>query len=279
MTTPEGPAQGNPADRPAWGTPPAGGWGEKPADGAQTRSWSEEGVPSADPDGATTRVTQPRPEPDGSVTRIEQPGAWGPPSHPHPGVWGGQPGGPQHGGGPQGGGPQGGGPQPWGPDPQAPSWAQQPPPGGGWGPPQQPYPGGPPPYAGAPQPQWGPPGYPPLPGPPNSRPRRSRTPLVVGGILLAVLAVVAFLAFVAPGFAYTTVFDRTQLQAGVQRVLTDDYQYTGVGEVVCGDPAAAPITVRTGAMFTCTATIDGVPATVPVTVTSDDGGYDVGRPT
>jgi hypothetical protein len=263
MTTPEGPAHGNPADRPTWGAPPAGGWGEKPSEAAPTRSWSEEGAPRPDPDGPTSRVTLP--EPDGSVTRIEQPGAWGPPHDPGPGAWGAQ----------QGGGPQTGAPQ-WGPNPQAPAWAQQPPPGGGWGPPQQPYPGGPPPPG--PQPQWGPPGYPPLPGPPSGRPRRSRTPFVIGGLVLVALAVVAFLAFVTPGFAYTTVFDRTQLQAGVQRVLTDDYQYTGVGDVVCGDPAAAPITVRVGAMFTCTTTIDGVPATVPVTVTTADGGYDVSRP-
>ncbi|WP_300015552.1 DUF4333 domain-containing protein [Pseudonocardia sp.] len=275
MTTPEGPAHGNPADRPAWGTPPAGGWGERPSGAAQARSWSEDGAPAepqrAESGGATAGTG--RPEPDGSVTRIEQPGSWGPPNGPAPngpapGVWG-----------PTGGSPAGGVPPQWGPNPQAPAWAQQPPPSGGWAPaPQQPYPGGPQPaYPGAPH-QWGPPGYPPLPGPPSGPPRRSRTPLVVGAVVLAAVALVALLAFVAPGFAYTTVFDRVQLQAGVQRVLVEDYRYSDVGEVVCGDPAAAPITVRTGATFTCTTTIEGVPATVPVTVTSDDGGYDVSRP-
>lgn len=276
MTTPENP------DRPAWGQPPAGGWGAQPGDAAdETRSWSEQGAPE-EPDGATTRIDRPapdgsatridRPVPDGSATRLEQPGAWnGAPA------WGAQPGGRQ-----------------WGPpppnlqarpNPQAPAWAQQPPPGGGWGPPapqpgHRPAPGYPPAsgrYPPGPQ-QWGPQAYPPLPGPPSGRPRRSRVPFVVAGVVVLAVALFLILGLVTPGFLNTTVFDRTQLQAGVQRVLTDSYQITGVGEVTCGDPADGPITVRVDDTFTCTTMIDGAPASIPVRITSSDGGYEVSRP-
>lgn len=269
MTTPEGPANGNPGERPAWGQPPAGGWGEKPADAAaETRSWSEDGAP----------VDPPRQQPGGEATRLEQPGAWAGPPNPGQQNQGQQNQGPGGWGPPQGGQPWGG--QPPAQNTQAPAWAQQPPPGGGWGPPQQQYPGGP--YPGGPQhpagqPQWGPPGYPSLPGPPSG-PRRSRVPFVVAGVLVLLLGTGALLAFVTPGFLNTTVFDRAALQSGVQRILTADYQYTGVGEVVCGDPAGSPITVRAGDTFTCTTTIDGAPATVPVRITSADGGYEVSRP-
>ncbi len=274
MTTPENP---DPADRPAWGRPPAGGWGEQPADAAApSRSWSEQGAPTEQPDGATTRID--RPVSDGSATRLEQPGAWSGPPGAAP--WG-----------PQQGRLQQSGP----PDPQAPAWAQQPPPRG-WGPPpqrrahpQQAHPHRQPPapggdryaggrYAGGPQQQWGPNAYPPLPGPPNGPPRRSRVAFVVAGVVVLAVAVFLILGLVTPGFLNTTVFDRTQLQAGVQRVLTDSYQISGVGEVTCGDPADGPITVRVDDTFTCTTTIDGAPATIPVRITDNDGGYEVSRP-
>jgi hypothetical protein len=254
MTTPEGSTPGG-RDQPAWGRPPAGGWGgpARDADAEQTRSWSESG---SDPD----------------ATRVEQPGAWGAPQGAAPG---------------------------------APAWAQQPPPGGGWNvPPGGPYPpqgGYPPqpggPYPGAyppqpgwpggghpggawgggqPGPQWGP-GYPPLPDV-TRPPGRSRLPLVIGAVVVVLLGIGAVLAFVTPGFLNTTVFDQAALQGGVQRVLTDDYGYPAVGEVVCGDPGQGPIRVVEGATFTCTTTIDGAPATVPVRITSGAGDYEVSRP-
>lgn len=120
-------------------------------------------------------------------------------------------------------------------------------------------------------------GYPPLPDVDRAR-RRSRLPLVVGGIVVALLAVGAVLAFVWPGFLNTTVFDQAALQSGVQRVLVEDYGYPVVGDVTCGEAGAGPIRVVTGTSFTCTTTIDGTPSVVPVTVTSDTGDYEVGRP-
>jgi hypothetical protein len=100
---------------------------------------------------------------------------------------------------------------------------------------------------------------------------------VLAGVAVLALAVFLVLGFVAPGFLRTTVFDQAALQSGVQRVLTDDYRYAGVGEVRCGT-AGEVLEVRTGAQFTCSATIDGAPATIPVRVTSDTGDYEVSRP-
>lgn len=310
MTTPEGSPHGNPAegaDGSAWGRPPAGGWGDPSRDpGGETRSWSED-APA--PEDERTRADLPREDPD--ATRLEQPGVWGPPSgagpdEPRPawaqqpppgGGWnapppdgfaqqGGQPGwGPTQahpGQGPYGppqpypGRPYPGGPYPGqqGPGP----YPGQPYPGAEYpGPGQAPYPGAGPHWAGGPQaPQWGQ-GYPPLPDV-SRAPRRSRTPLLVGGVVVALLAVGAVLAFVAPGFLNTTVFDQAALQSGVQRVLVEDYGYPTVGEVTCGDPAQGPIRVTAGASFTCSTTIDGAPAVVPVTITSGGGDYEVSRP-
>ena len=57
-------------------------------------------------------------------------------------------------------------------------------------------------------------------------------------------------------------------------VLTDDFGADGVGDVRC----PGSIEIVTGASFRCDATIDGDPVTVPVRITNDDGGYEVGRP-
>ncbi len=273
MTTPEDRDQG--AQAPAWGQQPAGGWGDA---GSETRAWG--GAPAAGDE--ATRVDQPRPA-DDEATRVDQP-------RPQPG--------------------RADETRQWAPDPQAPAWAQQPPPGAGWagGAPQQPQWGPPPQQGGG---QWGPPtqqgwgppgqqpgpwgppgqqqpppqhpaqwgpGYPPLPGAGGAPRRRStKLPLIIGGVVVALLAIGAVLAFVTPGFLRTTVFDQAQLQAGVQRVLTEDYRYTGVGEVRCGTTGEI-IRVETGAEFTCSTTIDGAPATIPVRVTSDTGDYEVSRP-
>jgi hypothetical protein len=92
--------------------------------------------------------------------------------------------------------------------------------------------------------------------------------------VVVVIVVVAVLGFVTPGFFNTRVFDAAALQEGVQRVLTQDYELD-VSSVTCGEG----VRVEVGATFECQATIDGEQVTVPITVTSEDGGYEVGRPT
>jgi hypothetical protein len=121
--------------------------------------------------------------------------------------------------------------------------------------------------------QWGGQGYPGLPEP--SRPaKKSALPWIIAGVVVVVLGVVAVLGFVAPGFFVTRVFDQAAVQDGVQRVLTDDFDIPGVGAVTCGEG----IQVTEGAEFDCQVTIDGERLTVPVRVTDDEGGYEVGRP-
>ena len=194
----------------------------------------------------------------------QQPPAWGGQQSGYgqqqPPAWGGQQGG-QPGWGDQGAqqgwGGQGG--------QQQPAWGN---PGGQatqhWQPPADQGPG-----------QWGqgPGGYPPLPSQPTSG-GRSRTGLIIGIIVaLVILAIVAVLLFIAPGFLVTRVFDTPALQQGVQQVLTNDYGLQ-VESVTCGQG----IRVDQGATFQCDATVDGQQVKVPVTVTSSDGAYQVGRP-
>lgn len=167
--------------------------------------------------------------------------------------------------------------------PSAPPWQQQPPPAP---PPQQPAPwqhaaepphwagqqtwgAPPPPAAPPPEPAWD---YPALPEPVPRDTRRR--PVIAGGVALAVLALVGLLGFVSPGFLVTRVFEAGALEAGVAQVLTRDYGYGEVADVRCGDA----VEVVEGARFACNATVDGAPVSVPVTVTSGDGEYAVGRP-
>jgi len=100
---------------------------------------------------------------------------------------------------------------------------------------------------------------------------------VVAGVVAALLALGAVLAFVAPGFLRSTVFDQAALQDGVRRVLLEDYRYAQVEGVACGGPGEQ-IAVRVDAAFTCAATVDGAPVTVPVRVTTAEGTYEVDRP-
>lgn len=70
------------------------------------------------------------------------------------------------------------------------------------------------------------------------------------------------------------VFDETAVQDSVFKVLVDSYQVQNLDTVIC--PPDQP--VRTGHQFQCSAKIDGERKSVPITVTSDTGAYDVGMP-
>ncbi len=75
-----------------------------------------------------------------------------------------------------------------------------------------------------------------------------------------------------------TFFDHTRVEAGVTKILTDappnGYGQTGVTDVSCPADQA----VKTGATFTCTATIGGAQKQITVTVKDDSGKYEVGVP-
>lgn len=158
----------------------------------------------------------------------------------------------------------------WGQPPQQQSWdAQAPQPTQVWGQDQQQAWGQPPQ-----QQSWQPPGYP---GADQSGSGRSRSalPWIVVSAVVLILAVVGVLGFVTPGFFVTKVFDASAVQTGVKTVLTSDYKLQGVSDPTC--PAQQE--VKVGAAFSCTVNIDGKSKTVPITVKTSDGSYEVGRPT
>jgi hypothetical protein len=193
----------------------------------------------------------------------------------------------------------------WGQPQQPQQYGQQPPPGG-YTPPQQPQWGQQPPPQQYGQPQYGQQpggGYPPSgpqvqpqygqqPGQPGQqgydynqfpgaaapdaeKPAGSKKGLLIGiGALVVVVAAVLILGFVAPGFFKTQVFNNTQMQTDVQKLLTDTYKIDGVTGVTC--PAEQK--VEDGAKFECTATIAGKPQQVPITVKGTGGNYEVSPP-
>lgn len=70
------------------------------------------------------------------------------------------------------------------------------------------------------------------------------------------------------------VFDNAAMQDSVHQILTESYRVKKLGVVTCPPDRL----VRKGLKFSCTAIIDGNPHKVPITVTSNDGAYDVGLP-
>ncbi|WP_433284215.1 DUF4333 domain-containing protein [Pseudonocardia sp. CA-142604] len=151
------------------------------------------------------------------------------------------------------GGPQPGGPQQFG----SPGWGQQP---------TQQWAGQQP----AGQQPWGQ-ARPPAPAPAGKSGAKRLLLPIIGGVV--VIAVIAVLGFVWPGFFVSKVFDQAALQDGVQRVLAQNYNLD-VSAVQCD----AGIRVSEGTSFECQATVDGATVKVPITITSPDGAYEVGRP-
>ncbi|MEV4050616.1 DUF4333 domain-containing protein [Amycolatopsis sp. NPDC049688] len=249
MSTPYG---GNDPQQPQYGQQPGGGY---PPSGPQEQpQWGQQPQqPPYDPN--QQQWGQPQQPQYG-----QQPGGYAPPPQPQ---WGQQP--PPYGQQPGGGYPQSG--------PQAqPQYGQQP--GGGYpqsGPQAQPqygqqqpgqYDYGQQQYAGAGAPE-------------AEKPAKSKKGLLIGVIVaVAVVAVFLFTAFVTPGFLKTQVFNNTQMQTDVQKLLTETYKIDGVTGVTC--PAEQK--VEDGAKFECTATIAGKPQQVPITVKGDGGNYEVSPP-
>jgi uncharacterized protein DUF4333 len=209
---------------------------------------------------------------------------YGPPggNEPQP-QWGQQP----YGGGPTPGTPSGGFPQQGGypqqPGQQPPQYGQPEQPYGGYGQqPNQPQPtqqyGQPPQYG---QPQYG---QQPPPGTYQQQPYQQQPQKKGGGawiwitMVVVVLAAAAFLVLglVTPGFLNTKVFDQSALQGpdGVQKVLTQDYKVEDIKSVSC----PADQEVKQGNKFECKVTVGDKEMTVQITVTNDDGEYQVALP-
>ena len=164
-----------------------------------------------------------------------------------------------------------------GPPADEPTGAWGRPPAGGWG--GDPEPGRGDGYGDEPQYGWRPQNEPSWNQNRQTRSRvsarqRGRRRLLVAIVAALVVVVVFVLGFVTPGWFVTRVFDASAVQAGVAKVLADDYATDGVADVRCPQN----VQVTTSATFTCDATIDGDPVTIPITVTDDRGAYQVGRP-
>ncbi len=253
MSTPYG---GNDPQQPQYGQQPGGAY---PPSGPQEQpQWGQPQQPSYDPN-QQQQWGQPQ-QPRQPQQWGQQPGGYAPPQQPQ---WGQQP--PPYGQQPGGGYPQSG--------PQAqPQYGQQP--GGAYpqsGPQAQPQygqqPGG--------QYDYGQQQFPGMAAPEGEQPAKSKKGLLIG-VVAAIVVVAAFLVlgFVAPGFLKTQVFNNTQMQTDVQKLLTETYKIDGVTGVTC--PAEQK--VEDGAKFECTATIAGKPQQVPITVKGDGGNYEVSPP-
>jgi uncharacterized protein DUF4333 len=100
-------------------------------------------------------------------------------------------------------------------------------------------------------------------------------------MVVVVLGVAAFLVLglVTPGFLNTKVFDQSALQGneGVKKVLVNDYKVENIESVSC----PADQEVKSGNKFECKVKVGGddpKELTVQITVTSDDGQYQVALP-
>ena len=112
-------------------------------------------------------------------------------------------------------------------------------------------------------------------GQPGTPQKKSKTPLIlalVGVVVLVLIFVIT--AFAAPGFLKSKELSAASVQDGAQKVLTDTYKVTDVSKVSC--PSGQE--VKNGGTFTCKATIAGKETDVKITITDDNGTYQVGRP-
>jgi hypothetical protein len=198
--------------------------------------------------------------------------------------WGQQP----YGGGPASGTPSGGFPaqgggaygQPGQPGQQPPQYGEQPYGGYGQQQPTQQYP-----YGQQQQPAYGQQGtqygQQPQYGQYQQEPKKGGNTWLWVVVVVVVLAAAAFavLGFVTPGFLNKKVFDESALEGenGVQKILVDDYKMENIEGVDC----PADQEVKQGVTFTCTVTQggeDGGELDVAITVTNDDGEYQVALP-
>ena len=131
--------------------------------------------------------------------------------------------------------------------------------------------------------QYGQPGQYPQQYPTYEQPAKKRPSALIVGIIAAValvlVAIVLVTGFWAPGFFVTTKLDVNKAQSGVQQVLTDEtngYGAKNVKDVKCNN--GTDPTVKKGATFDCSVSIDGAPKHVTVTFQDSKGTYEVGRP-
>lgn len=106
--------------------------------------------------------------------------------------------------------------------------------------------------------------------------RSSNKGLIIGlSSLVAVLAVLAILLFLWPGWLNKQVFDQKAVEGAVVNLVKDSYN---MDATAASCPKAGDTRVKAGNTFDCTVTVDGGQKTVTVTVKDDKGTYEVGVP-
>ncbi|MFB9903482.1 DUF4333 domain-containing protein [Allokutzneria oryzae] len=245
MTSPYGPPGGNDPNQQQWGQQPyGGGYGQQgtPSGGfPQQPGGPQQGQPvpgQQQPGGYDPNQGQFGQQP-GYGQQPQQPGGFPPPGYPQQG----QPGQFGQPGQQQGGYPQ----QPGGPQQGYPGQQQGQP--GQFG--QNPY--------GAPQQQGG--------------QKKSKLPIIIGAVAVVLVAAVGVTGFVYPGFLNTKVFDSSAMQNDVKKMVTERY-----GQKVESVTCPSDKEVKVDATFECKAKIDGKEKTVPITVKTAEGKYEVGYP-
>ncbi|WP_264961083.1 DUF4333 domain-containing protein, partial [Mycobacterium kiyosense] len=127
----------------------------------------------------------------------------------------------------------------------------------------------------------GPLGAPPAPPALPKKPRSSRTPLLVGAAIVAVLivGVVAVLLLSGVVNGDTKKVAVSGVQTEVQQILLDrtsGYSSDDIKDVKCNN-GQDPI-VKKGQSFSCDVTVRGKPHQLKVTFDDDNGTYTVGLP-
>lgn len=93
--------------------------------------------------------------------------------------------------------------------------------------------------------------------------------------LVVVLAIVALLLWVWPGWLSKKVFDQNAVQTGVVNLIKNAYNENATA---ASCPDAHSTSVKAGNTFNCTVTIDGAQKNVTITVKDDKGTYEVSPP-
>lgn len=93
--------------------------------------------------------------------------------------------------------------------------------------------------------------------------------------LVVVLAILALLLWVWPGWLSKKVFDQNAVQTGVVNLIKTSYNENATA---ASCPDAHSTEVKAGNTFNCTVTIDGTQKNVKITVKDDKGTYQVSPP-
>ncbi|GAB03769.1 DUF4333 domain-containing protein [Gordonia amarae] len=95
----------------------------------------------------------------------------------------------------------------------------------------------------------------------------------VGGVILAIAAIVLVTGFWLPGW-FPKTLSQSAVEDGVKKVLSNDYSITNVDKVSCPSGES----VSEGKTFTCDLSVGGQSQKVTITIVDDDGKYEVSRP-